>query len=121
MTTAQQRYIWIVAAVVLLFIMGGGNLPIIGQPAVDRITYVYDLESQVITSDVRAAIRDVGRSGISAETLDINMDVLQERDKPAHQAAVDGETPCLVVQAGDKVVETIAKPTPEQIRGFIQE
>jgi hypothetical protein len=118
MTVSQQRYIYILAVCLIVFLTKSGGLPST-LTKVDRVTYVYDLEEDVISAYVRAAMRDVGRSGIMAEFLDLHPDVVQERDRPALEAAKAGTTPCLVVQSGDTVKQVIDNPTPEQIKGFI--
>ena len=121
MTVAQQLYLYLAVAiaVVVFLTKADGNLPGTAKP--DRITYVFDITQDPISAYVRQALRDVGRTGIMAESMDIHPDVIQDRDKPALNAAkAASKLPVLVVQAGDKVLQVIEHPTPEQIRGFAQ-
>lgn len=91
--------------------------PTPSEPAADRITYVYSPE-QPIPPDVRAALRDVGLTGIAAETLDHTATAIAPRDQPAKDAADKSTVPCLVVQSGDQVLKVITTPTAAQIKAF---
>jgi hypothetical protein len=100
---------------------GGCSWPnwpsVIAPAAVTKVTYVHD-EKAPLPSGVLAGIAELNSKGIVAsnypdDATDGDGDV-PDQYKIALPAAKAVGIPALVVQAGDKVLRTVAKPTTKQ-------
>jgi hypothetical protein len=84
------------------------------------VTYVYEKDQSSPPRDVQAALRGLNEVGILATALDDDARTgdgsVPEQYKIA-LAAAEGKVPCLVVQAGDKVLRVIENPTAEDVKG----
>lgn len=81
---------------------------------VDRVTLVYEKDSDVIPPGVRAGINGINNRGIVADLYEVND---AEEIKPAYAVAVEAAKksglPSLVVMAGGKVVRVVKSPATE--------
>jgi len=102
----------------LMFGDGGGcNLPLIAPAKITAVTYVHD-EKAVIPAGVSAALNELNAQGIVATAYPDDAtdgdDQVPDQYKLTLPAAKATGIPCLVVQAGDKVLRTVKGPTTKE-------
>jgi len=116
------RPLVLVVLLVLFTLRGGTVIAPPGTPpgTVDRVTFIYEKDESVPPRDVQAALRDLNANGILAAAIDDDV-VNGDGDVPEQYAialtAAAGKIPCLVVQAGDKVLKVIEDPTAADVTG----
>lgn len=98
----------------------GGLIPgIVAPSAVTQVTYVYEKDQTAVPSGVRAALaklkkeRKINAGEFDRNTVDGGDAVPDQYKIPLAEAEKHG-LPILVVQSGDKVLESVLKPTTEQ-------
>ena len=120
----MQRDFRPLVLVVLLVLVtlrsGGGGIISPHSGKVTQATYIYEKDESVPPRDVQAALRDLNANGILAAAIDDDV-VNGDGDVPEQYkialAAAAGKIPCLVVQAGDKVLKVIEDPTAADVTG----
>lgn len=92
----------------------GCNVPGLLPAKVTAVTYVHD-EKAVLPSGVMAALAELNLKGITATAFPDDAtdgdDQVPDQYKITLPAAKAVGIPSLVVQSGDKVLRTVAKPT----------
>lgn len=107
----------VLAVLVLMRSTSGGG--VISPGTTTQVTYVYEKDQSSPPRAVQAALRALNEAGILATALDDDARTgegeVPEQYKVALEAA-KGKLPCLVIQAGDKVLKVIEKPTAEDVK-----
>lgn len=99
----------------------------IGVAPITAATYVYEKDqSGGVPPGVQYALREINQAGkIAAASVDVDVKDSTGSTPPQYKIAVsaakEAGLPALIVQAGEKVVETVAAPeTAEQVMEAVQ-
>ncbi len=112
----NTRLIGVLLLVLMLLSRSGGG--ILAPTAIDRVTYVYEKDEGAVPRQVSFALRqlnakgDILASSFEKDTTDGDNEI-PDQYKIALAAGRDAGLPCLVVQAGERVVRVVKDPQTE--------
>lgn len=117
MTPQVKPWLFIIGGLIMAF--GLPDLPeisswVVVESATDRAVVVYEKDEHVITSEVKAALNELNRSGIQATLFEVDSkdgdgDVPEQYKLPL-EAAKKAGLPAMVVMGGGKVLRVVTMP-----------
>lgn len=104
---------------------GEGGLPNVLPSKIDRATYVYEKDQGSVPPAIAQILKETNQEGEVVATAFEQHTVDASGNTPPQfrttlSAAKEAGLPSLVLQAGDKVVKVIEKPTAEQVREVLE-
>jgi len=94
------------------------NPPVNPPGTVTQVTFIYEKDDSVPPRAVQDALRDLNEADILASAIDKDVSNGQGDMPEQYKIALDaaaGKLPCLVVQAGDKILRVIEDPTAKDV------